>query len=150
MAKLSLRKNNKRLLIALGIVVIVGLAVLYYLSIRNQEGFETEKMSDTNEALALIKDTNNFVLVFHKMEGCGHCVKFTPTWNEFAGQVDTLFPGKNVKCIMVDPSNDLSADVQGFPTVRYYKSPTEHVEFESERTVNALKAFVKENMAKSE
>lgn len=146
MAKLSLRKNNKRLLLSLAFVVVVGLAVLYYLSIRNQEGFETEKMTNTSDAIALIKDKNNFVLVFHKMEGCGHCVKFTPTWNEFSSQVDKLFPGKKVKCIMVDPSNDLSADVQGFPTVRYYKSPTNHVEFESERTLDALKAFVKENM----
>jgi thiol-disulfide isomerase/thioredoxin len=146
MAKLSLRKNNKRLLFGLAVVVVVGLAVLYYLSIRNQEGFASEKMTNTEDALALIKDKQNFVLVFHKMEGCGHCVKFTPTWNEFAGQVDTLFPSKKVKCIMVDPSNDLSADVQGFPTVRYYKSPTDHVEFESERTVEALKEFVKENM----
>lgn len=146
MSKLSLRKNNKRLLFGLGSIVFVGLVILYYLSIRNQEGFETEKMTNTQDALALIKNKQNFVVVFHKMEGCGHCVKFTPTWNKFSQQVDTLFPGKNVKCIIVDPSNDLSADVQGFPTVRYYKSPTKYVEFEKERTLEGLKEFVSENM----
>jgi hypothetical protein len=150
MGKLSVRKNNKRLLYIIAVVIVVGLAVLYYLSIRNQEGFDAEKFYNTEDALALIKDTNNFVLVFHKMDGCGHCVNFTPTWNEFADKVDTLFPGKNVKCIMVDPTNDLSADVQGFPTVRYYKSPTDHVEFEDSRTIEALTNFVKKNMGQSE
>lgn len=146
MVKFNMRKNNKRLMIGLGMLVLVGLIMLYYFSIRNQEGFNTEELTNTDDALALIKNKNNNVIVFHKMEGCGYCVKFSPIWNKFSEKVDELFPGKNIKCIIVDTSNDLSADVQGFPTVRYYKSPTDYVEFKNERTHEGLTDFVNDNV----
>jgi hypothetical protein len=144
-------KNNNKLLLVIGLVVFVGLVVLYYLSIRTQpttdENFTSTNYMSSEEVKDLINNNNNFVLVFHKMENCGHCITFTPIWKKFASKCNELFPGKKtVKCVMVDPSNELSADVEGFPTIRYYKSVNDYVDFENERTVKGLTKFVKDNM----
>lgn len=137
----SNKANNKNLLTVLSIVIIAGLAMLYYVSIRNQNITETfEDYMNSSDVKQLIKD-NGAVLVFHKMDGCGHCVAFTPTWNKFV----ELHDGKLIKCAMVDPTNDLSADVEGFPTIRLYKSVNDYIEFNDERTLEALTNFVKQN-----
>jgi len=144
--KLNTQKNNKKLLLVVGLVVIVGFVMLYYLNIRNQRESFNDYM-ETDEVKNLIKNKNNFVLVFHKMEGCGHCVAFKPIWDDFNTKSKKLFKGKKtVKCVTVDPSNELSADVEGFPTIRYYKSVDNYVNFEKGRTLDNLTKFVKENM----
>jgi hypothetical protein len=140
MVKSFKSKNNSKLLLVLGVVVVIGIAVLYYLSIRNQtfnESFSNSYMS-TEDVKKLINE-NDCVLVFHKMEGCGHCVAFKPEWDKYVST------NSNVATAMVDPSNDLSADVQGFPTIRLYKSVDNYVEFEDERTAKALEKFVSSN-----
>jgi hypothetical protein len=141
--------KNKKLLICLFVVIVVGFAILYYLKIRNQEpeGFEGEKYYTTEEVQKLIENPKNFILVFHKMEGCGHCTEFTPEWNKFADKANELVKSnKKIHCVMVDPSNSLSGDVEGFPTVRYYKTMNKYEEFTNERSVKGLTEFVKKHI----
>jgi thiol-disulfide isomerase/thioredoxin len=76
------------------------------------------------------------VYIFHKMEGCGHCVKFAPIWQKVAEAANngelTRADGKPIIMAIVDPEHPLSQNVRGFPTIRKYNSnnPSDGVEFE--------------------
>lgn len=132
--------KNKKVVLGLLVFIVVGFAILYFTSIRNQKIDNFEDYMNSSDVKKLIND-NDAVLVFHKMNGCGHCVAFTPTWDKFVKK----YNNKLIKCATVDPSNDLSADVEGFPTIRLYKSVDDYTEFNDERTLEALKNFVDKN-----
>ena len=75
------------------------------------------------------------VFVFHKMDGCGHCVHFAPVWQKIAeavanGQVKRD-DGKPIVMAIVDTEHPLSAGINGYPTIRKYMSasPSDNTEF---------------------
>jgi len=75
------------------------------------------------------------VFVFHKMDGCGHCVHFAPVWKKVAeavanGQVKRA-DGNPIVMAIVDTEHPLSAGISGYPTIRKYMSanPSDNTEF---------------------
>jgi hypothetical protein len=66
------------------------------------------------------------VFVFHKMDGCGHCVHFAPVWQKvaeavLAGEIKRA-DGKPIVMAIVDTEHPLSAGISGYPTIRKYNS----------------------------
>jgi hypothetical protein len=66
------------------------------------------------------------VFVFHKMDGCGHCVHFAPVWQKvaeavLAGDIKRA-DGKPIVMAIVDTEHPLSAGISGYPTIRKYNS----------------------------
>lgn len=85
------------------------------------------------------------VFVFHKMDGCGHCVKFAPVWQKVATAANngelTRADGKPIVMAIVDTDHPLSANVNGYPTIRKYMSPnpSDNTEFKG-RTMDAAQS----------
>jgi hypothetical protein len=79
--------------------------------------------------------TNSCLFVFHKMDGCGHCVHFAPVWQKVAEAVAngeiTRADGKPIVMAIVDTEHPLSAGINGYPTIRKYMSanPSDNTEF---------------------
>ena len=161
-------KQNKKIVIGLVALLVVGLAIYYFVSVRNQEGFEEDPfagldMTSKKEVDAMDKDTN-VVVIFHKMQGCGHCKTFVPTWKKLSEACNKINNGKNVSepytklskkaksnnkkiiCKCVDMMDDLSDDVSGFPEIRIYKQ-TDYVSFDGNRdNMTDLVNFIIKNM----
>ena len=136
------------------VLLVVALYIFSYSRNMSMESFLIRGEKENFESMDLdkaIQNRNNAVFVFHKMEGCGHCVNFKPTWDKVTQELHgTKKGGKTIHMHMVDASHDLSADVQGFPTIRYYRSAddyedmTQHVQDRSEAS---LKSFIQKMIA---
>lgn len=149
----STKNNNMELLLLLFIILVVGFAIYYFVSIRNQEvdmeGFfnlQDLELSTKSEINKLVKNDKNVVFVFHKMDQCGHCKSFKKTWTDFSKQCKLINNNKpcddeykklktfvknkklTLHCKVVDSSDDLSDDVEGFPELRLYKK-NDHISF---------------------
>ena len=90
------------------------------------------------------------VYYFH-MESCGHCIKFNPVWDKFVASMDGS--GITLKKFNQQEATALRAQmakagevpaptVSGYPTV-YKSDGTDYEEFNDDRTVAALTAWVK-------
>lgn len=136
------KKNRKPLLAIL--LVLLTLSVLYILIENrntNVEGFQDE-LPYHQGPVNWNKDTDVLV-VFSKMEGCGHCVRLVPEWKKASDKVngETMPNGKTCRMVVVDPSHELSEGVRGFPTVKKYVGDNDGVEFNDERTSENLIKF---------
>ena len=145
-AKMS-SSNTKLWLMVGGFVLIIG--VIYMLTTmrmsHSAEGFEAS-------GAPLDWDHDKEVMVvFHKMKGCPHCDDFQTVWDEVYG----IAPGevrskKNKTCKMVivppgHPIEKTSAPVNGFPTLRIYKTPADYIEFNGHRTKEEVVKFILDN-----
>ncbi|EDR26667.1 protein disulfide isomerase, putative [Entamoeba dispar SAW760] len=72
---------------------------------------------------------------------CGHCKRLAPIYEEFSNVAATEFPNLVVAEVDCTQNQDICEHVQGYPTLILYKD-NESTEFESARTVDALKEFV--------
>jgi hypothetical protein len=107
---------------------------------------ETTKEGFTEHAASELYDPEKEVLVvFCKMEGCGHCVNFQEdVWSKVEPKLNNAKSksGKTIKMMTVDPKHALSDDVRGFPTIKMYgANPAEYVEFKDKRTVDNFTNF---------
>lgn len=148
------RQNNMMLIGLLILVIILGLTIYYFVSVRNQtDGFEQGTgdfagldISNKAEIEELLKDKKNVVFVFHKMQQCGHCKTFAPYWKKFSTSYKQP-SNKIVHFKVVDMTDDLSDDVSGFPELRIYKSIDNYVSFDGNRNSDAdLLSFINNNM----
>jgi len=161
-------KQNKMIVFGLVALLVLGLAIFYFVSVRNQEGFEEDPfagldMTSKKEVDGMDKDTN-VVVIFHKMQGCGHCKTFVPTWKKLSAACNKINNGekvsekysklsqkakstkKQIVCKCVDMMDDLSDDVSGFPEIRIYKE-TDYVSFDGNReNMSDLCEFIVKNM----
>ena len=80
-------------------------------------------------------------IVLYYAEWCGHCKNFMPVWQQFEERNKNRITIKTVNC---DENKSLCSkmDIQGFPTVRLYKSNREVVNFEGNRSVEGLEHFI--------
>lgn len=163
------KKQTKLILFGLIMLLVLGLVIYYFVSIRNQkEGFVEDPfagldMTNKKEVDAMDKESN-VVVIFHKMQGCGHCKTFVPTWKKLAeacnkinnsqrvdDEFDKLYKkakssNKKIVCKCVDMIDDLSDDVSGFPELRIYKAK-DYVSFNGNReNISELVDFIASNM----
>lgn len=78
---------------------------------------------------------------YYYMEGCPHCVSFTPIWDKFVAQ----YKGP-VKMSKIERSDDNASElekynVKSFPTVIVVDKTNVVSEYNGERTVDALNAY---------
>ena len=80
-------------------------------------------------------------LVYFHMNGCGHCKKFTPVWDQFASSYNGNLNIRKVE--RADAANELQQyQVQGFPTILLLDGNGGKKEFQGERTIQGLEAFI--------
>ena len=85
---------------------------------------------------------NPKTMYYFHMNGCGHCKKFSPIWDQFTGKYNG--PVELKKMERAEAGNLLEKyEVQGFPTVILVDDKGEKKEFNDDRTVSALESFVK-------
>lgn len=140
----SMTKYQKPIFLVIVIVIVLGGLYLIATMYNTKDAFtnggnnKASKFSTTEPTSgALDVDwANSAVFVFHKMDGCGHCVHFAPVWQKVAeavmsGKVSRA-DGKPIVMVIVDTEHPLSAGVTGYPTIRKYMSasPKDKVEFE--------------------
>ena len=81
-------------------------------------------------------------LVYFYMDGCGHCKKFSPIWDQFANSYNGSLNIRKVE--RADAGDELNKySVQGFPTVLLLDGNGGKKEFQGNRTVAELNSFAK-------
>jgi thiol-disulfide isomerase/thioredoxin len=121
--KFLLRPRN-----IIGILTVVGLfvAINYYLNLR--EGYDGTKE----------------LLLLH-MNGCGHCKKLMPEWDEFVANNDSGIKTRAVE-VNEDPSLAKKHGVTGFPTILLLGENGDKVDtYDGERTAEGLASYCNQN-----
>ena len=80
-------------------------------------------------------------LVYFHMNGCGHCKRFSPVWQEFS---DNYKGDLKLKKLERNEAGDLlqKYEIQGFPTVLLIDEQGNKKEFQGDRTIQGLEAFI--------
>ena len=131
--KLLFKKFNKfhpivQVLVTFGLLFVLRYVYntfLYsYFSAFNLEGFGQPKE-----------------LVYFYMDGCGHCKKFSPVWDQFASSYNGNL---NIRKVERNNAGDElnQYQIQGFPTVLLLDGNGGKKEFQGERTIQGLEAFI--------
>lgn len=84
-----------------------------------------------------MKSTNDKTIALYYSSYCGHCINFLPTWTEFANKNNSKIKIKTINC------DKEQCNVPGYPTVILYKNDGSELQFNNERTVDALEKFIK-------
>ena len=80
-------------------------------------------------------------LVYFYMNGCGHCKKFSPTWDQFASRYSGNLKVRKVE--RSDAGSELDTyQVKGFPTVLLLDGNGGKKEFQGDRTIQGLESFI--------
>ena len=80
-------------------------------------------------------------LVYFHMNGCGHCKRFTPIWDDFSGK----YKGDiKLKKLERNEAEDMLSkyEIQGFPTILLLDEQGNKKVFEGERSVSGLESFI--------
>jgi thioredoxin-like negative regulator of GroEL len=94
---------------------------------------------------AFKKEAKGKWVVFHHMQGCMHCVMFSPVWNQ-AKAMCAKTPGLNMADVEYGAMSALPPSMQkvmGFPTVMVYDNMKPVHEFSGPRDVATVTAFLK-------
>ena len=80
-------------------------------------------------------------LVYFHMNGCGHCKRFSPVWQEFS---DGYKGDLKLKKLERNEAGDLlqKYEIQGFPTILLIDEQGNKKEFQGDRTIQGLEAFI--------
>ena len=141
----SFAKHQKTIFLVVVVVIVLGGLYLIATMSNNKDSFTNQAAGSAGKKFSTTDPTSGdlgvdfgdcAVFVFHKMEGCGHCVTFAPVWQKVATAVNngelTRADGKPIVMAIVGPDHHLSGNVRGFPTIRKYSdnSPSSGKEFE--------------------
>ena len=157
----SFAKHQKTIFLVVVVIVVLGGLYLIATMSNNRDTFanhvpggNTNTNTAAGKKFSTTEPTNGdlgvdfgkcAVFVFHKMDGCGHCVHFAPVWQKVAGAVangELSRPdGKPIVMAIVDTEHPLSAGINGYPTIRKYMSPnpSDNTEFKG-RTMDATQS----------
>lgn len=153
----SFAKHQKTIFLVVVVVVVLGGLYLIATMSNNRDTFANRMTGNNNAAgkkFSTIEPTNGelgvdfdkcAVFVFHKMDGCGHCVHFAPVWQKVAEAVNSgavnRADGRPIVMAIVDTEHPLSAGINGYPTIRKYMSasPSDNAEFKG-RTMDAAQS----------
>jgi thioredoxin-like negative regulator of GroEL len=80
-------------------------------------------------------------LVYFHMNGCGHCKRFSPIWDEFSSKYNGEL---KLKKLERKEAGDLlqKYEVKGFPTVLMLDEQGNKKEFQGDRSVTGLESFI--------
>ena len=136
-------KNRKPILAVLLVVVALGVLYLLVANRQTKEGFQVEL--PYHQGPVDWNKGKEVLVVFSKMEGCGHCVRMAPEWKKASDKLNgkPMPNGKVCRMVVVDPKHKLSEGVRGFPTIKKYVGEKPGVEFEGPRTAENLESFCK-------
>lgn len=83
-------------------------------------------------------------IVLYYSPNCGHCHKLMPTWDKFN---DSMNSDKSIVLSKINCASDKNkcTDVVGYPTIKFFKKDGGVIEFNGERTLNALEKFANIN-----
>lgn len=94
----------------------------------------------------VVIDNEKDVLVEFYAPWCGHCKALAPKYEELAQMYKSH--ADKVTIAKIDATlNDVPEEVQGFPTIKLFKSggKTEPIEYTGSRTVDDLADFIRDN-----
>ena len=80
-------------------------------------------------------------MIYFHMNGCGHCKKFTPTWDNFSSKY--VGPLKLMKYEQKEAGKEMleKYEIQGFPTVILVDDKGDFKTYEGDRTISGLESF---------
>lgn len=144
--------------IVLYIMITLGFLLLLFVAYSVTSYRAAESTSSTMNATKLPMETfvsaigttearnasMQYRLVYLYMEGCGHCERFSPTWQKFENEYGAEYSKRGIKLVSYEASSTEAKnyDVRGFPTVMLYKGSSMVSTFEDSRTIPSLRAFV--------
>jgi thiol-disulfide isomerase/thioredoxin len=130
--------------IRLILIVAIVFAIICYISLVVSEGgVRVDSFNDLGQK------TNVFTMYY--MNGCPHCESILPDFKNFAaaGQLD--LNGKKTTVRMIEQGNPSAASelearkIKGFPTFILATKNDNLVEYQGDRTVEAIKEFIGKN-----
>lgn len=113
-------------------LLLVVFALIVYTFMKRYEGFESKA-----------------TLSYFYLPGCGWCQKFNPEWDRFVELIKEEDVDVMVRKVNAEEARDEveKEKIQGFPHIHLKKASGERVDYEGERTAEALIEFVKEHSA---
>ena len=132
------------------LLVVVGLVIYFVFFDKNKikfprrlKGHSHKKEAFNNQGDVAVAGKTTLVL-FHA-EWCGYCKRFMPTWKKAKSTL------QNNNVVLKDFEADDNADimkannVNGYPTLKLFKSDGEVVNYEGDRSLEDLQEFINEN-----
>ena len=80
------------------------------------------------------------MVLFH-MNGCGHCKKFSPIWDDFSSNYKGSLKLKKLEREEAGDDMLKKYEVQGFPTILLLDEQGNKKEFQGDRTISGLESF---------
>ena len=97
-----------------------------------------------------VSGSGSAILYYFYNPRCGHCSRFTATWNDFTNQLQNV-PGLIIRSVDVTrPENkDLAShyDAKATPTILLVTPNNQIVKFQGARTLDNLRKFVQSHLA---
>jgi thiol-disulfide isomerase/thioredoxin len=127
------------------LIVVMFLAIIFF----NQYYAYASSAAAVREGMSGRQASGGAELLYFSMDGCGHCKRFNPAWDEFVKQ--NKYPGLRKVKVMSDtedPSEKSKLSkhkVKGFPTIVLVVGD-QGIPFDGERTVAGLDKFCKEHL----
>jgi len=132
--------SNVRIILIAGI----ALALIAYMSVLvNNRGLRIDAFTD------LSQKTNVFTMYY--MNGCPHCESILPDYKGFAADGQFTLNGKKTQIRMLEQADPSAApelqarNVKGFPTFILETSSGDFVEYQGDRSIDAIKQFIGQN-----
>ena len=131
---------NMRLILVTGLVIVI---ILYISTIVLNGGIRMDAFADLGEK------TNIFTLYY--MNGCPHCETILPDYSKLVAAGQFTLNGKNTTMRMLEQGDPAAASelkdrkVKGFPTFYLETSKGNLIEYQGERSSDAIKEFIGQN-----
>jgi len=128
--------------IYLAIVFILLYLVANYVLPSNMLFKENFELFNSSPSPSAMTSDNSTKLVYFYMNGCGHCNKFTPTWDKFCSANSSSIKTYKFEQAQVKKQITTYA-ISGFPTILLLdKNNAKIDEYNGERSVEALTSYV--------
>ena len=147
--KMSIKKDTLTWLGLIGLVIIV-VAVLYYMQKKRAEGFE----SPQNNSNALINATSikpnsgECVVALFYADWCGHCKKFKPEFESAMSELNgkTNKKGKKLRLVKIDCDAEKALakqyEISGYPTVKILNDDGSIEDYDGPRSAAGLTKYL--------
>jgi hypothetical protein len=131
---------------AFSVVAALAAVLAYWFAARTYAGRGSEGFNEETAAKKAPPPART--LAFLRMDGCGWCDRFKPTWAEFKANHAAALAAAGVSLVEVEASEPAmakyKAHVKGYPTVLLVEGH-KMTKFEGDRTVPGLVDFLKGN-----
>jgi hypothetical protein len=131
---------NMKMILVVGLVV----AILAYISVLHLgSNLEMDGFADVGQK------ANTFTLYY--MNGCPHCETILPEYKKFASSGQVRTNGKITKIRMLEQGDpnagpEIEANkVRGFPTFVLSTASGKKMEYQGDRTIDAISQFITQN-----